>query len=260
MPTEWFQPRRVRTAGVSLAPARIGQRHLANGPDHRATRLGPVDPLRRGGHGRPRDRRGRLGQPGLPARLRLHGVRRLLLERVGRAGLRGADGYGLDRRRAAPGCGGIAKTTIENTELDFTAADFTAAYSDADPNDALQTVRITALPSQGQLSLDGTPVTAGEEISLNDLSGLAYLPNSAYTGTDAFSWTASDGLTYAANAATVSISVQAGGPTVDLGPADATGTPTLDFTATFIQGDASGADRRQRRHDRRSGRRHAPRG
>ena len=138
-----------------------------------------------------------------------------------------------------PVAGGIAKTAIENTELDFTAADFTSAYSDADPNDALQTVAITVLPSQGQLSLDGTPVTAGEEISVGDLSGLCYQPNPSFIGSDAFSWTASDGLTYSANAGTVSISVQAGGPTVDLGPADASGNPTLDFTATFVQGDAS---------------------
>ena len=67
----------------------------------------------------------------------------------------------------------------------------------------------------------------------------AYQPNASFIGSDAFSWTASDGLTYSANAGTVSITVQAGGPTVDLGPADASGNPTLDFTATFVQGDAS---------------------
>ena len=93
---------------------------------------------------------------------------------------------------------GFTAKAGENGVAAFSAADFSASFSDADPNDSLQTVEITTLPSEGQLTLSGTAVSAGQEISAADLDNLAYQPVAGYTGSDVFSWNASDGLGYAA--------------------------------------------------------------
>jgi hypothetical protein len=98
--------------------------------------------------------------------------------------------------------------TNEDTALALTAGDFTSAYSDADA-DALVTIRVLSLPTHGVLTLGGVPVTIGQEIAAADLGSLVFTPDTNWNGTTSFSWTASDGLLYAASPATLSIQVRA---------------------------------------------------
>jgi FKBP-type peptidyl-prolyl cis-trans isomerase 2 len=138
----------------------------------------------------------------------------------------------------------------EGTETPLTLADFTNGFSDANPHSKLETIQITSLPSNGNLTLNGVAVTAGETIASGSISGLAYTPfqgdssgDSPFVGTDSFQWNGSDGLVSAAAAGTVNLSVNAL-PTltaVTIPPALA-GVPTVftaaEFTGAFTDSNA----------------------
>ena len=92
--------------------------------------------------------------------------------------------------------------------MTFSASDFTSCYSDVNADSVLQTVEFTSLPADGELTLAGVPVTVGEQIAPADLSGLAYQPDPQFVGNDGFNWSASDGVDFAAEDATVSLAVE----------------------------------------------------
>ena len=73
-------------------------------------------------------------------------------------------------------------TLLENAEHVFTSADF--GFSDADGN-ALLAVEIAALPVAGQLLANGVAVTAGQFISISDITNkkLVFTPATGATGT-----------------------------------------------------------------------------
>ncbi len=103
----------------------------------------------------------------------------------------------------------IAKSVDENSSLSFSTADFTGSFSDADDGNPLQKVKITALPSAGTLALNGTAVTANQEIAGTDLASLTYTPGAHYVGSDGFTWNGSDSVGYTPQDAEVTIAVNA---------------------------------------------------
>lgn len=109
----------------------------------------------------------------------------------------------------APVVSDFAKAVGEDSALTFTTADFTSHFSDADPGDSLQTVKLTALPSHGTLQLLGTSVSQYQEISSSSLANLIYMPSAGYLGSDSLAWNVSDGTAYAGQHATLTISVAA---------------------------------------------------
>ncbi len=106
----------------------------------------------------------------------------------------------------APQVSGFTKDGLRNLDIPFTATDFTAHFTDID-GDALALVKITLLPAHGVLTLNGTPVTAGQEIAATDLAGLAFTPDAFWTGGTGFAWNGSDGGVYAAASADVILNV-----------------------------------------------------
>ena len=107
----------------------------------------------------------------------------------------------------APVVTGFALSTDQDVLLGFTAADFTAHFSDPNPGDSLQTVRIVSLPVNGTVLLNGIAVAAAQEIAAADLANLAYQPAAGYAGADSFTWDGSDGLVYSGVPATIAIDV-----------------------------------------------------
>jgi hypothetical protein len=67
-----------------------------------------------------------------------------------------------------PTVSNISKTGTEDNSFNFTAADFNNAFSDVDGN-SLNKIRITSLPNNGTLKLDGTAINTNQEISAADL-------------------------------------------------------------------------------------------
>jgi len=94
----------------------------------------------------------------------------------------------------------------EDQSIAFAASDFANAFFDSD-GDALNLVRIDSLPANGALTLNGQPVTAGQEISAAQLGLLAFLPNADWNGETQFSWSGHDGTDFSSQAATVSLLV-----------------------------------------------------
>ncbi|MDA5556024.1 Ig-like domain-containing protein [Shimia sp. MMG029] len=101
--------------------------------------------------------------------------------------------YGNDTPSISP----VSASGDEDTAIVLDAAVFDAGFSDPDGN-TLQAIRIDTFPTNGTLALNGTPVTAGQEISRADLlaGNLVYTGNQDYNGSDSFLWTGSDGLAF----------------------------------------------------------------
>ena len=68
-------------------------------------------------------------------------------------------------------------------------------------------VTITSLPSNGQLTFKGAPVTLNSVIVRADLSQLSYTPNAGFTGMDSIAWNGSNGISYASSAGIIAINV-----------------------------------------------------
>lgn len=86
-------------------------------------------------------------------------------------------------------------TKVVNTEsriAQFTIREFRHLFFDED-NDALVSISINSLPSNGILYLKNIPVSVGTVVDVLDLAKLKYIPNSGFVGTDSFMWTAFDG-------------------------------------------------------------------
>ena len=65
-------------------------------------------------------------------------------------------------------------TIDEDNAHTFTASDF--GFSDIDTTDTLQSVKITGLPTAGQLTLNGSTVTANQIINTSDIPNLLFTP------------------------------------------------------------------------------------
>ena len=137
-----------------------------------------------------------------------------------------SDATGTVRVRVAPTAADKTVTIAEDTAHVFAVDDF--GFSDANPDDALVSVRIVTLPSAGTLAADGTAVTADQTVSKADLDAgkLVYTPAADANGTGyaSFTFTVSDGRAESATANTI---------TIDVTPVNesATGKPAIMGTA-----------------------------
>jgi VCBS repeat-containing protein len=106
----------------------------------------------------------------------------------------------------APTVSNVTKNGTEDQTLIFAATDFTGSFTDADGT-ALNKMRVTSLPANGSLRLNGVAVTANQEILLAALGQLTFVPNANWNGTTSFGWNGSDGTVYAAAGALVNITI-----------------------------------------------------
>ncbi|MBF0159696.1 MAG: hypothetical protein HQL58_09215 [Magnetococcales bacterium] len=87
----------------------------------------------------------------------------------------------------------------------FASRDFNEAFQDVD-GDVLSRIRITSLPDQGSLKLDGYAVTLGQEI-VAAMSGLTFTPAAGWTGRTSWQWQGLDGTDWSASTATITLDV-----------------------------------------------------
>ncbi|GFZ33597.1 hypothetical protein CSC2_41230 [Clostridium zeae] len=106
----------------------------------------------------------------------------------------------------APAVGNISKNGPEDADINFTSGDFSTKFTDID-GDSLVKIKIVTLPSNGVLKLNGVSITVGQEILTSDLSKLTFTPNSDWNGTTSFQWNGNDGIAYAAENGTVSMTI-----------------------------------------------------
>ncbi|MBW4680304.1 MAG: tandem-95 repeat protein [Microcoleus vaginatus WJT46-NPBG5] len=139
----------------------------------------------------------------------------------------------------------VSKTGSADTAIAFTSADFQSAFGDLD-NDPLSKIKITSLPGNGSLTLNGVGVKANQEINIAALGNLAFTPDADFSGLITFGWNGFDGIAYAVAGATVSLAVDVINTAPTLGNiskagnqnADITFT-TADFTSQFTDADGN---------------------
>ncbi|MGE5362661.1 MAG: LamG-like jellyroll fold domain-containing protein [Bacteroidota bacterium] len=101
----------------------------------------------------------------------------------------------------APVVSAITKSALEDAaKITVTSADLNAAYTDADGDNYIK-IKITGLPSGGTLKYNSSAVTLNQIIPLSGFAGLEYYPNADYHGSTGFTYQASDGSDYSADAA-----------------------------------------------------------
>ncbi len=82
------------------------------------------------------------------------------------------------------------RTMNINGTLRLTNVAFADAYTDIE-NDPIQRIIIVSLPTRGNLTFNGNPVTAGQVIPISNLS-IIYTPQKDFEGNDSFEWRALD--------------------------------------------------------------------
>ena len=107
----------------------------------------------------------------------------------------------------APTVAAFTLTGTENSDLLFTAVSFTDNFNDVD-NDSLQSIRISSLPANGSLRLNGTAVSLNQVIPVGQLGNLVFTPAPDWTGDSSFSWTGFDGTVYATETAVVTLTIE----------------------------------------------------
>ena len=99
--------------------------------------------------------------------------------------------------------------TAVDTAYTFTADDF--GFADTDPGDMLASVRIVTVPTPGTLALDGTAVTALDDVTKAQIDGdmLTFTPVAGATGIGyaSFTFKVNDGTDDSASAYTMTIDV-----------------------------------------------------
>jgi len=129
-----------------------------------------------------------------------------------------------------------------NDSLTFSATDFADYFIDPTGN-GLDTIRIIAKPSSGELTLGGSAIATNQTINLSQLSQIKYTPAPNYAGLDSFLWEGSNGLAdgNSSNQAPVNLLVQAfvdlNGESMDLATAiqQVNSNNTKDNKITFLQ-------------------------
>jgi gliding motility-associated-like protein len=105
----------------------------------------------------------------------------------------------------------LSKSGDEDIAIPFNLNDFFSPdlgiSGFRDPNgDVLSKIRISTLPLNGQLKLNGLALQVNQEILSADIPNLSYIPNADFNGTDSFKWNAADaGGLYAITDADVNI-------------------------------------------------------
>ncbi|MEI8114072.1 MAG: Ig-like domain-containing protein, partial [Bacteroidia bacterium] len=100
----------------------------------------------------------------------------------------------------------IAKTGMEDINVFFTNIDFNNAYTDAD-SDPLTHIKVNSLPTNGILSLGGSPINIGQTIPLSQLGDIIFTPTSNWFGVTSFNYNATDGTNWALTDAIVTITI-----------------------------------------------------
>ncbi len=106
-----------------------------------------------------------------------------------------------------PTINNISLTTAEDVNLPFTLTNFSSNFSDLE-GDVLAKIQLSNLPpnTQGTLLLNGSAITAGQEILASDIANLVFAPALNFNGNVSFNWAGNDGTSYS-SIATVNISV-----------------------------------------------------
>lgn len=105
-----------------------------------------------------------------------------------------------------PTVAAFATTANEDEPKAFAQQDFVSAFTDVDGN-ALSNIRISRLPLQGTLLLNGSAVVQGQQISYAAIPGLTYTSALDYSGSDILYWKGGDPYTFSVDSVALNITI-----------------------------------------------------
>lgn len=109
-----------------------------------------------------------------------------------------------------PTIGNLSKNIAQDSVLNFTINDFNSSPTFTSTNGNIAKLKITSLPTHGNLKINSALVSLNTEIFPEEIQMLTYQPNSlSYTGLDSFDWNASDSFGYSPATAKVNITITA---------------------------------------------------
>ena len=85
--------------------------------------------------------------------------------------------------------------------------EFTNCFSDSD-NDSLAKIKVTSVPIYGTLKFNSSILGPGDEISINDINKIIFIPDKDYYGTEIISWKGFDGNNFSENDAEIKIKIE----------------------------------------------------
>ncbi|WP_207422098.1 DUF7507 domain-containing protein [Desertivirga brevis] len=147
---------------------------------------------------------------------------------------------GLTFQNTRPVVQNTSELVVKNNTLSpltNTKFNISSQYSDVN-NDPLVKIKITKLPLsgilQGNKGAGLVNLIVGDEIPAANLATIAYVPNTNFTGTDSFTWQATDGTEYSIDAA-VSLTISNTVPTVNDLQIEILEDQTYTFTVADFQ-------------------------
>lgn len=105
-----------------------------------------------------------------------------------------------------PAMDDFSTSIFKNDSVYFTDADFSSNFNDND-NDGITMMKVTTLPSNGILDLNGTTLAIGDTVLTSEMNTLYYIPNTGYSGSDNFSFRARDTSHWANTPTSVTVDV-----------------------------------------------------
>jgi hypothetical protein len=128
----------------------------------------------------------------------------------------------------------------EDTPLRFTQSQFATppVFTDSNEDDSLQHIRIATLPAHGVLNVGNAAVRVGQQLTLDQINALVFVPDTNWNGSTSFLWNGSDGTAYAAYNATATLNIAAVNDAPTLTPIALAGdvnTPLALSAAHFTQ-------------------------
>jgi len=96
--------------------------------------------------------------------------------------------------------------SFEDLVVTFQPEPFEDSFEDED-SDYLEMIRIDSLPDNGVLLLDGSKVTSGQLIDINQVEELAFHPDINWNGNTDFTWSGFDGQSWSSGSSRVLITV-----------------------------------------------------
>lgn len=109
----------------------------------------------------------------------------------------------------APALKTFTKAVAKDQAIRFSLEDFNRNYADVENNE-IAYILIETVTQNGQLLLNGQPLSAGSQIGADEVSQLTYQPDPNAGVRDSFTWNAFDGTDLSPNSATVNIIVGIG--------------------------------------------------
>ena len=106
--------------------------------------------------------------------------------------------------QSSPTVSDFTKTGFDDTRILFTVSEFEDHFTG---DDSLSDIKFASLPEHGTLRLNNYALALNDEVNVNNITSLAFIPENNWYGNTTFSYLASDEMSYSQEPADVNIEI-----------------------------------------------------